>query len=398
VTEMMGGFPPRDDALVTLANWRLAPFNQWAFHHVREIVPTADIPNDPAYMRDLPEQPLDPGEVRITAPDGRRLSFDAFLQETSTDGIVAIHRGRIVLERYAHGMNAETPHILMSVSKSMLGLLAGVLADKGILDVERPATDFVPELATTAYNGVTVRQLLDMRAGVAFGEDYLATSGPIISYRKATNWNPLAPGDTPIDLRSFFQELTEPDGPHGGRFHYISPNTDLLGWVIERAANRRYADLMSELIWRPMGAYRSASITVDRLGAPRSSGGLCTTTRDLALVGLLIADGGAGNGRQIVPRAWVEDILRNGDEEAWRQGPFVDYFRGAAMHYRANWYVRRGRAPLVIASGIHGQCLFVDSERQLIVAKLASHPSPLNADQLALSMAAMEALREVVSR
>jgi CubicO group peptidase (beta-lactamase class C family) len=394
---MMDGFPPHDAALVTLANWRLAPFNQWAFHHVREIVPTADIPNDPVGTRDLPEQPLDPDEFRITTPENRNLSLDAFLQETSTDGIVAIHRGQIVLERYARGMNAETPHILMSVSKSMLGLLAGALADKGILDIARPATDFVPELAATAYDGVTVRQLLDMRAGIAFDEDYLATSGPIISYRKATNWNPLVPGDTPVDLRSFFRELIGPDGPHGGRFHYISPNTDLLGWVIERAANRRYADLMCELIWRPMGAYRSAYITVDRLGAPRSSGGMCATTRDLALVGLLIAEGGARNGRQIVPQAWVEDIVYNGDEEAWKQGPFVDYFQGAAMHYRSNWYVKRGRAPLVIASGIHGQCLFVDIEHQLVVAKLASHPSPLNADQLALSMAAMAALREVVS-
>lgn len=396
MTELMSGFPPHEDALVTLANWRLSPFNQWAFHHVREIVATADIANDPAGIQSLPERPLDPGELRITAPDGRRLSLDAFLQETSTDGIVAIHRGQIVLERYAHGMSEATPHILMSVSKSMLGLLAGILADRGILDVDRPATDFVPELTTTAYKGATVRQLLDMRAGVAFSEDYLATSGPIISYRKATNWNPLAPGDTPIDLRSFFQELTQADGGHGGRFHYISPNTDLLGWVIERAANRRYADLMSELIWKPMGAYRSAYVTVDRHGAPRSSGGMCTTTRDLALIGLLIAQSGACNGRQIVPQSWIEDIVHNGDAEAWKQGPFVDYFRGAAMHYRTNWYVRRGHTPLVIASGIHGQCLIIDIDHQLVVAKLASHPAPLDADQLALSMAGADAIRQAV--
>jgi CubicO group peptidase (beta-lactamase class C family) len=124
----------------------------------------------------------------------------------------------------------------------------------------------VPEVGGTAYQGATMRRLLDIRAGVAFDEDYLATSGPIITYRKATNWVPLDPGEVPSDLRSFFRTMTERDGPHGGRFHYVSPNTDLLGWVIERVTGRRYPDLISALIWRPMGAARSAYITVDRLG------------------------------------------------------------------------------------------------------------------------------------
>src|SRR5262249_9574081 len=87
--------------------------------------------------------------------------------------------------------------------------------------------------------------------------------------RKAANWNPLEPGDPPSDLRSFYAELTKSSGEHGGPFNYVSPNTDLLGWVIERAAGRRYADLMSELIWRPMGAGRSAYIPADRLAPGR---------------------------------------------------------------------------------------------------------------------------------
>jgi CubicO group peptidase (beta-lactamase class C family) len=142
----------------------------------------------------------------------------------------------------------------MSVPKSVLGLVAGVLAASGRLEPDRKVTDFVPEVGGTAYQGATVRHLLDMRAGVAFDEDYLATSGAIIAYRKVTNWIPLDPGEAPSDLRSFYTAMTERDGPHGGHFHYVSPNTDLLGWVIERATSRRYADLISELIWRPMGA------------------------------------------------------------------------------------------------------------------------------------------------
>jgi hypothetical protein len=97
-------------------------------------------------------------------------------------------------------------------------------------------TDYIPELAKTAYAGSMVQHLLDMRAGVEFNEDYLATSGPLVEYRKATNWDPLEQGEAVSDLRSFYQALTAADGEHGQRFHYVSPNTDLLAWIIERAA------------------------------------------------------------------------------------------------------------------------------------------------------------------
>lgn len=225
-------------AKATLANWRTAPHNRWAFHHVRELVPSADIPSDPRNLRELPSDPLGFEELL------------PFLDETDTDGCVVLHRGRIVSERYGNGMTDETPHILMSVSKSMLGLLFANLP----LDPERRVTDILPELKDTAYGGATIRHLLDMCAGIAFDEDYLATFGPIIEYRKATGWNPLQPGDAPSDLHSFYGRLVHADGRHGGRFHYVSPNTDLLGGVIEQATGRRYAELMSELVWKRIGA------------------------------------------------------------------------------------------------------------------------------------------------
>src|SRR5262249_36603924 len=154
-----------------------------------------------------------------------------FLEQTNTDGMVIVRRGRIAFERYANGMTRESPHILMSVSKSLLGLLVGALVTRGAIDPSRFVADVVPEVAETAYRGATIRDLLDMRAGVAFDEDYLATAGPIIAYRKAGGWNPAEPGDGPRDLRSFYREMTTSEGPHGGPFNYVSPNTDLLGWV-----------------------------------------------------------------------------------------------------------------------------------------------------------------------
>ena len=381
--EPMQGFPPAPETQVTLANWRTAPFSRWAFQHVREIVPSADIPHDPANVRALSQRAA--GLDALSIPDGRggSRSLDEVLRATETDGIVVLHRGAVVLERYANAMAARSPHILMSVSKSMLGLLAGILAGRRVLALDRLVTDILPELRETAWRGATVGQLLDMRVGIAFDENYLATSGPIIAYRKSTGWNPLAPGEATSDLRSFFRAMTASDGRHGGRFHYVSPNTDVLGWAIERAAGARYADLMSELVWQPMGAADSAYITVDRLGAPRAAGGMCTTTRDLARVGQMLLEEGANGSRQVVPAAWLHSIAREGDAEAWNAGSFTAFYPGTPMHYRAKWYVERGERPLLFGLGIHGQNLVVDRASEMVIAKFSSQAPPLDAGLIA---------------
>jgi CubicO group peptidase (beta-lactamase class C family) len=373
MTKLMQGFPPAAGSQATLANWRSPPFSRWAFQHVRELIPSADIANDPAKVLPLAPAPVD-------------LGVEDELAATDTDALVVLHRGKLVYERYANGMAADTPHILMSVSKSMLGLLAGVLAEKGVLDLERDVTQIVPELARTAYRGASVRQLLDMRAGILWDEDYHAVSGPIVEYRKSTNWNPLGPGETPSDLRSFFEKLKEKDANHGERFHYVSPNTDLLGWVIERAAGRRYADLMSELVWKPAGAERSAYITVDRLGAPRCAGGMCVTLRDLARVGLWVLEQGK-----------TERFEREGDSQAWAAGDMAPYYPGLPMRYCSQWYVVEGKAPLAFGMGIHGQNLFVDRVNGLVIAKLSSQAMPMDAERIALTMRAVSELRKLLA-
>lgn len=372
------------EAKATLANWRTPPFNRWAFHHVREIVPSADIPNDRRTVRELPSQPVDFGRLRIDPDSGEPLRFESFLEETQTDGVVILHRGRMIFERYANGMTDETPHILMSVSKSLLGLLFGLLH----LGPERLVADIVPEVKNTAYRGATLRQLLDMRAGIAFDEDYLATSGPIVEYRKATGWNPLGAHDEPSDLHSFYRNLVKADGEHGGPMHYVSPNTDLLGWAIERATGRRFADLMSELVWKPIGAEYRAYITVDRLGAPRCAGGMCATVRDLARVGQFIVEH---------PTPWMEDIERNGDPKAWAAGDFAQYLPGLPIRYRSQWYVLEGEAPLLFGYGIHGQFLFVDRRNQIVVAKLSSQALPMDAARMGLMMRAVSEIRKFLA-
>jgi CubicO group peptidase (beta-lactamase class C family) len=382
MSSLMHGFPPAPDGQVTLANWRTAPFNRWAFHHVRELVPSAEIA--PAATGEVP-WPRALRELPVGDPAA-----------TDTDGLVIVHRGVVVHEFYANGLTAQTQHILMSVSKSLLGLLAGALVGRGQLDPESPVTDLIPEVAGTAYRDATIRHLLDMRVGVAFDENYLATSGPIIEYRKSTGWNPLAPGETPSDLRSFYRHLTAGDDPHGGRFHYVSPNTDLLGWVFERASGVRYADLVSELLWRPMGAEHAAYITVDRLGAPRCAGGMCVTARDLARVGQLVVEGGRHQGREVVPKTWIDDIFTAGDPEAWKRGPFVPYFPGLPIHYRSKCYVVRGPQPLLFGFGIHGQHLFVDPTAEIVIAKVSSQAAPLDAPRIARTLEMVQRVREAL--
>ena len=358
---------------VTLANWRTAPFNRWAFHHVRELVPSADIAHDPRAVRPLPAAPL----------DFKDLNIEAFLKETDTDGMAIVRRGQLVFERYANGMTDETPHILMSVSKSLLGLLIHELG----IDAERRVVDLIPELKKTAYHDATLRHLLDMRAGIVWDENYLAASGPIVEYRKATGWNPLAPGETPSDLKSFLGTLNE-TRPHGGPLHYVSPNSDLLGWGVERASGRRYAELMSERVWKKLGAERSAYITVDRLGAARCAGGMCTTLRDLARLGLWLIE---------ERPAWLKELETQGDPQAWAAGDLAQYYPGLPMRYRSKWYALDGEAPLVFGWGIHGQYLFLDRVNELVIAKFSSQALPVDVARIGLTVRGVSQLRKFLA-
>ena len=394
MNEFMNTFPSREEAQVTLANWRQPPFNRWGFQHVREIIPTVNIQSvfeeqwqlpsvNSAIMKDLP----------FSDSKGGIIEFEQFLDITYTDAFVLIHQGQTVLEHYANGMDDSTPHILMSVSKSMLGLLAGVLVAEGMLNRDAEIAQYVPEIQESAFAEATVNDLLDMRTGVHFEEDYQALSGAIIEYRKATNWNPIGRNDDPTDLRTFLPTMKARQGAHGGSFNYISPCTDLLGWVIERAASRRYADLFSELIWKPMGASNSAYITVDRLGAPRAAGGMCMTAMDLARVGQLIVEGGCRDQKRILPKEWLEDIVTSGDSDAWVDGSFRQYWPGRDMHYRSKWYVERGPKPLLSAFGIHGQHLFVDCENAIVLAKFSSGPMPIDPDQILITSLAFDTIQ-----
>jgi len=387
--EMMQGFPPAESGQVTLANWRLPPFNRWAFQNLRQIVPTAEVRRSvgPAPPVTRAAQPID--RIGFRAADGRDWTVGDLLAESGTDGLMVLRDGVCVVERYDHGLRPDTPHIIFSVSKSVTGTLAGIIAGDGRLDPDAPVTRYIPEAAGSAYGDCTVRHVLDMTVSTDFVEDYLAPSGDFARYRVATGWNPVA-GEA-ADLRSFLTTLSRGAGPHGAMFHYVSPNSDLLGWILERATGTPYPMLLSEELWQPMGAVDDAYITVDRLGAPRTAGGLCVSLRDLARVGELMRRRGALGGRQLVPESWVDDILTNGDAAAWRRGRPA----GSILpdgRYRSQWYSVGDDHGAFCAIGIHGQFIFVDPTTKVVIAKLSSQPLPLDEAMEGVQLAALGAI------
>jgi len=363
----------------TLANWRTAPFSRRAFHHVREIVPTAEI----AAERDAPDPftvaPRDIAAIPFEEPDGVGTTVGRFLPEGFTDALIVLQGRKIVCEWYDPGYDPAFPHIVFSVSKSITSCLAGIMAGQGLVDPDAPAVRYIPEAEGSAYGDCTVRHILDMTVDIDFEESYLDPDGAFARYREATGWNPLRDPANPPDLRSFLVSLGRTGKPHGETFRYISPNSDFLGWLLERVGGKPMAELLSQHIWRPMGARDAASITVDRLGAPRNAGGICATARDLALFGATMRDGGkAPNGMQVIPSDWVADIRNNGDRQAWLNGD--PGFSGLLPEgrYRSKWYQVGNAHGAFCAIGIHGQWIYVDPAADVVIVKLSAQPEPLD--------------------
>jgi CubicO group peptidase (beta-lactamase class C family) len=375
---------------VTLANWRQAPWNSWAFRHVPEILPVMRIAHDPAQLSALPEAARALGNLEFTGPGGVPRTLARVLPETATDGFLVMHKGWIAFEWYGNDLSPGDPHIVFSVSKSITGILAGILVEGGQLDPDAPVTRYVPEAAGSAYGDFTVRHVLDMNVGIEFVENYLDTTSDFARYRAATGWNPVENPALAMDLRSFLVTLRRDANPHGARFHYVSPNSDMLGWILERAGGMPYARLLAELIWSRLGAEADAHITVDRLGAPRAAGGICVTLRDLARFGEMVRNFGRVAEQQIVPRWWIEDILHNGDQRPWLATETAAKFLPAGR-YRSQWYMIGNASGSFCAIGIHGQWIYVDPEAEMVIVKLSSQPLPLDEATDRLLLAAFDA-------
>ncbi len=363
-----------DRASVTLANWRETPFSRWSFQNVRELVPTSEICCGTERPEEaLPSQQFLAREIE-TGLDGIS-TVNGFLKYAHTDAFLLMKRGEIVGEYYAPHADVNAKHLVFSISKSLTAILSGILEEQGLIDPEKPVVAYLPEAKGSAYEDCRYRDVLDMRVSLDFEETYLDKNGPFARYRRAMLWNPIEPGTDIETLASFLMTLKKADRPHGGGHAYLSPNADLLGVVIERVTGRRYGELLSELLWKPMGAKNHAYVTVDSIGTARTAGGVCLTARDLARVGELIRKGGAIDGQQIIPERWIADMLKNGDPDAWKASNSTTMPNG---RYRSQWYQTGEPDGAYCAIGIHGQWLYIDPENEAVIVKLSSQPNPLD--------------------
>jgi CubicO group peptidase (beta-lactamase class C family) len=407
--------PGGQGAAVTALNWQEPPGNRWAFWHVADILPTHRVPRGGGPVRPLPLSgaSADVLTVPVARADGPATTVGEVLDDTYTDAYLVLQDGKLVTEWYGSLGAPDRPHALMSISKSVVGCVAAVLIDRGLLDPDREITAYVPELAASGYAGALVRHVYDMRSGVRFGEEY---ANPQADIRRLDEWVGWHPGRSePRGLYRFLATL-EAEAPHGERFLYRSAESDVLGWVCERAAGRPMAELMSELIWAPMGAEHDAILLEDGFGAAVHDGGLCATARDVARFGqLLLAGGvvpeepggaggvvppgssrvpdGTGGTRRVVPpqwlrRAWAVDADAR---TVFAASPAEWAFPGG--WYRHQFWFRPGdHGDVLLCLGIHGQMLHVSRRTGTVCVKFSTWPDAQNHVYLEDTLRAFDAV------
>jgi CubicO group peptidase (beta-lactamase class C family) len=184
------------------------------------------------------------------------------------------------------------------------------------------------------------------------------------------------PGVEPGHQRAYLTTLRGTGKPHGKVFHYVSPNTEVLGWVYERACGMPYHRILSEYLWQPLGAEEDGSLTLDSHGMGRIAGGLSVTARDLIRFGEMIRCRGVVEGRQVVPGWWIDDIHENGDPQARKDGDLADIFPSA--RYRSKWYTIDPSRNDLAGIGIHGQWLYIDAATDTVIVKLATQPKAMD--------------------
>jgi CubicO group peptidase (beta-lactamase class C family) len=395
---VIGSTPSRPPFPVTLDNWQTADQVGWTFCHIAEIFPTALISRGPESAASLPRRVTPLTGLSCRDADGESTTVGAIMKATETDGWMVVHDGRILAEQYAGALEPATLHLLMSVSKSIVGILVGALAGQGVLNVEEQVTTYVPDLAQSGYRGATVRHLLDMRSGIEFSEDYLDPDSGVRQLEQAVGWAPRRSLDVPPALRGFLLTLGQAR-EHGGPYEYRSCETDVLGWVCEAAAGQRFHNLASELIWSRLGNDFDANIGVDAEGTGLFDGGISATLGDLARFGVMIAhDGTSLSNHKVVPENWITDSLTGGPDsrEAFASSP--DDTRMSGGMYRNQFWLPWPDRPVLLCLGIHGQMIYVNHATGLVAVKLSSWPTPQDSWKLFSTLAAFEVINAEVAQ
>ena len=383
----MQGFPPSGDKVISVRDGSFFKFPalRYSVVHMREFMPTVNVRRGNMEPVSHFEYDIDSRIDSVTfCPTGEEhnLTWRESLDLNYTDGIIILHKGKVVYEKYFAALTPEDTHAVMSVTKSFTGLLAAVLYAEGRLDPTKYVKDYVPELSSSGFGDATVRQLMDMTTAIKFSEDYTDPAAEIWAFSAAGN--PMfAPTDGATGYYDYLKGVKK-SGEHGNVFGYRTVNADALGWVVSRITGKSVAQLVTELLWSRMGMEQDAYYQVDALGIPFAGGGLNASLRDLARIGEMIRLGGMWRGKRILPVGSVEDIVHGGDVAAFEKSEQGKTLKG--WSYRDMWWISNNKNRAFMARGVHGQAIYIDPTAQMVIVRLASSnfASNLLSDPLSL--------------
>lgn len=395
----MVGAPPPPDKVIRYEDGSFYRFPQWrwTFSHWREFRPTIGVARGAGSVRPLPRAERAALDAVEFVPMGGTvpMTWADSLIANYTDGIVVLHRGRMVYERYFGALTSERPHIAFSVTKSFVGTLAAMLIRERTLDASAKVAQYLPELARSGFGDATVAEVLDMTTAIDFTENYVGQSATMDTYRKATGFGPRPAADQgPRSIYAFLATVPK-KGMHGERFTYRTPNVDVIGWLIARVTGKSVAAVLSERIWSRIGAEDDAFLQVDETGVPLVGSSLNARLRDMARFGELMRLGGTLDGQQIVPAAVVDDIRRGASREAFAKAGYTTLPGWSYHHF---WWVSHDDHGAFMARGIHGQAIYIDTKAEMVIARFASHRLAGNVNLDPTSLPAYRAVADYLIR
>ncbi|MFD2180383.1 serine hydrolase domain-containing protein [Veronia pacifica] len=391
---MQGTPPPADKRIMQpQSNYFSFPKLRWTLCHIRELMPTQLVSR--GISAPLPiDYDLDPAINRITfSPTGSStlMTWADSLSENYTDGILVMHKGKVVYEEYFGCLTQFGKHTAMSMTKSLTGLLAEILIAEGKLDPKAKIATLVPELKDSAFGSATVRQVMDMTTSLAYSENYADPNADIWAYTSAADPLPKAKDyNGPVGYFEYLKTVKQ-EGKHGEAFGYKTVNTDALGWVISRVTGKKVSDYLSDRIWRRIGAEQNAYMTVDAVGIPFAGGGLTAGLRDLGRIGQLMLDEGQHNGQQIFPESVVTSIQAGGDKTAFAKSGYKDLKGGS---YKSMWWIFHNNHGAYAARGVHGQTIYIDPVAEMVIVRFASFPVASNSHIDPTSLPAYQAVAD----
>ncbi len=393
----MQGFPPPQDKILSAADGSFFEFPalRYSVNHIREFLPTREVPaskdRDDIHKFHVKLMKELDGITFTPWKEANPITWAESLERNFTDGIIILHRGHIVYERYFAGMEPWGHHAAMSVSKSFAGLLASILVAEGKLEEQRTVGSYIPELKDSGFGDATVRQVMDMTTALQFNEDYDNPESDIWKLSQAGNVYRPADYSGPRCYYEYLPAIKKDSAhDHGDAFHYRTANTVALGWLISRVTGKGLAQLLSEVIWRPMGASSDAYYQLDPAGIAFAGGGLSLSLRDMALFGELMRCEGKLGGVQLIPKKAVRDIITGGDPHDFERGHEYPDLHG--WSYRSMWWITHNSHHAYMSRGVHGQVIYIDPMAEMVIARFASNPLSSNKYIDPLSLPAYEAM------